>query len=141
MRFVRDRLLTITLLIGAITSRTNQTGYFGTIRFGGSETQVKSSLGFGVSSGALGIAWTREEIPSSTGIHYGFGVRKPHASDWTLELSFWATVPLLSLLPVRFAWVYCRQTRRKLPGKCPNCGYDLRATPERCPECGMVTNH
>ncbi len=36
-----------------------------------------------------------------------------------------------------------RQQIRKLlhvspPARCPDCGYDLRATPERCPECGRV---
>jgi hypothetical protein len=147
IRFVRERLLTIgagisiTLLIVAIASRTNGTGYFGTIRFDSSESQVQRSLGFGIDFGAPVVAWTREEMPSSAGIHYGFGNRKQRASDWTLRLPFWATVPLLCILPARFAGIYYRQSRRIRPGKCPNCGYDLRATPDRCPECGVVTDN
>lgn len=32
-----------------------------------------------------------------------------------------------------------RRRRRRTPGLCPTCGYDLRATPHRCPECGTLT--
>ena len=31
-----------------------------------------------------------------------------------------------------------RTAERKRFGRCPNCGYDLRATPGRCPECGTA---
>ena len=38
------------------------------------------------------------------------------------------------------AWAAARwvRGRRRRPGFCPSCGYDLRATPGRCPECGTA---
>jgi len=42
-----------------------------------------------------------------------------------------------SILGMRRAIRYVRNELTNL-GRCPSCGYDLRATPDRCPECGAV---
>jgi len=48
---------------------------------------------------------------------------------------WWATFPALPLAAAAYAR---HRRRRRSPGVCAGCGYDLRATPERCPECGTV---
>lgn len=35
-----------------------------------------------------------------------------------------------------FGFVKLWRRARRSPGRCPACGYDLRASPGRCPECG-----
>jgi hypothetical protein len=53
---------------------------------------------------------------------------------WMAVTPHAALVVVFAALPaVRF-----RPRRRRTPGLCATCGYDLRATPERCPECGAV---
>jgi hypothetical protein len=114
----------IELSAPAISIATNNTGAFAIPHEfnGGDEHQwgpihagwiVASSIN---SSG--GLQW------SASAIHY-----------WNLEASlmgvsaFW-----IGLLGFVVFWKFGRRTR--LPGMCPICGYDLRASPDRCPECG-----
>ena len=50
----------------------------------------------------------------------------------------WFAFGLTAILPA--IWLRDRWRRRRyvIPGHCPHCGYDLRATPDRCPECGTL---
>jgi hypothetical protein len=51
-------------------------------------------------------------------------------------LPYWSLVGVLALLPAAQSVYLVRQRKRRRCGRCPTCGYDLRASPQRCPECG-----
>jgi hypothetical protein len=52
---------------------------------------------------------------------------------------FWGLVAATAVLPLAKLAALLRRRRRREPGTCRKCGYDLRATPHRCPECGAAT--
>jgi hypothetical protein len=63
---------------------------------------------------------------------------------WTqyLDAPAWLVIAFLAVTPL--VWLLARDRRsaraqhRTDAGRCPACGYDLRATPDRCPECGTA---
>jgi hypothetical protein len=69
------------------------------------------------------------------GFEYQPLFRDWHGSSRGADLPFWFLAALFGVLPFRWARVR-RRTKRASAGRCPTCGYDLRATPDRCPECG-----
>ena len=67
-------------------------------------------------------------VPPATALMTGTFAKAPL---WPISM---ATI----LLPASWAARRCKRFRLMRKGRCPSCGYDLRATPERCPECGAV---
>ena len=86
------------------------------------------------SYGAAGVGYITSPIPGG-------------GADRYLAVPFWLLVTLLAPLPAAWAGASAMRrlrlrtvAHRSSTGRCPSCGYDLRATPERCPECGTVWN-
>ena len=87
-----------------------------------------------------------EENPDSTGdFQIGFASfwcyrDSDHADrrNWGVQFPFWIVPMLSEILP---SVCIIRRRRRKGPGFCRQCDYDLRGTPDRCPECGTVAMH
>jgi len=83
-----------------------------------------------------------QKQPHYAGFQYAVrNLDKPTLVDRTRSVLVppWFIALVLSILPARWAlrW-YVRWRRRRTPGLCIRCGYDLRASPERCPECGTM---
>ena len=55
----------------------------------------------------------------------------------TVGTPHWFLASLALLLPLWHVHGLFRAPIANKRGRCPRCGYDLRATPDRCPECGM----
>ena len=61
--------------------------------------------------------------------------RQADGGQWHVFVPLWPLAIGTAVLPTVWA---IRRRKSPVAGKCPNCGYDLRATPARCPECGTV---
>jgi hypothetical protein len=84
-----------------------------------------------VSGWVTSAGWAREFGPFGIGWSPGPSGFTRHVI--TVPLAF--IVVVLMVLPVVAARA---RLRRRFPGQCAKCGYDLRATPDRCPECGTA---
>jgi hypothetical protein len=92
------------------------------------------------------VGWFYERLPIggwTNDPHPGFfgrlGIEYQNAyGRRILFLPCWAVAVATALLPFVLIVRIVRQRRARGQGRCPNCGYDLRATPDRCPECGTV---
>ena len=70
--------------------------------------------------------------------HHYPGPRRPPALAHMLVVHALPVLLVTGALPGARLVKRVRSRRGRLPGLCPSCGYDLRATPGRCPECGTT---
>jgi hypothetical protein len=62
--------------------------------------------------------------------------RRLDVQRWSMSAAW--VVLVTAGMPALLAVEQVRRHRRRRANRCPDCGYDLRATPDRCPECGAA---
>jgi hypothetical protein len=68
-----------------------------------------------------------------------YSVLSSNTVRWrVLVVPYWALSSLFLVPPILRVLSLLRHRGKRSAGRCPACGYDLRATPTRCPECGAV---
>ncbi len=133
-------VLTVLLLVVWVGS------VFGFARIGGAPP-----LDVGIQDGVVFCYWEKPWTHRPYSLHYSYGrtyghrrwarwfhvwtVPIPYGTCTTVYIPIWF-VAALTGLPT--AWLWYRD-RRRAPGLCIKCGYDLRGADHKvCPECGAV---
>jgi hypothetical protein len=63
----------------------------------------------------------------------------PRAAPYfRILIPLWLLVAVTALLPALWLWLAVQSWRKRGPGLCSKCGYDVRANEDRCPECGTA---
>jgi len=92
-----------------------------------------ASLGF--TSGTVNAG---RQIPILSGVAVLGRLFQTPAPAAYVRVPWWSLLLAAAVAPTSRLIAAARQRRRTRRGRCPSCGYDLRATPERCPECGAA---
>ena len=120
-------------------------GHCGRLGGGTAEAQWQWATAAGRAAGAwaalgfdAGDVHVSRPVPVLSGLPTVGKLFSPTTPGRFVQLPWPVLAVLTAAWPVRRIWVTLGRLRRTRAGRCPSCGYDLRATPGRCPECGTA---